>query len=213
MRANLNEAWISTRLLQDFGFSLIRKWSYLGISLGSKLLTLDTSVVSSRSRSVLVHFGRPSLTPRYSLFLSQRRSASLMQERDGDFSLFLIYIRVREHISTSTVQIGRADRPSHQRLLCDLNFGRIQKVSWKAYGTAVNRNSSLFVSSRAWDMKMERAGRRPPVDFSVRLFSLRLLSSSWLAGVSTFGKRKKETNVEQESRTRAEPMRKTRETW
>jgi len=44
-----------TRLLQDFGFSLIRKRSYLGISLGSTLLTLDTSVVSSRSRS----FPRP----------------------------------------------------------------------------------------------------------------------------------------------------------
>lgn len=89
-------------------------------------------------------------------------------------------------------------------------------MSWKAYGAVVNRNSPLFVWSRARDMKMERAGRRPPVDFSARLFSLRhrLFLSLDIAGVSIHsGKGKKGTNVEQESGTRAEPMRKTRGTW
>jgi len=58
-------------------------------------------------------------------------------------------------------------------------------------------------------------GSAPPVDFSARFFSLRPLSFSWhCRRFYTFGKRKKkETNVEQESRTRSEPMRKTRETW
>lgn len=112
---------------RNFDSSLIRKRSYLGISLGSRLLTLDTSVVTSPLSVGPCPFRTPfanAVTLSLSLSLSHRDSTN--ETRVGRESFSRANISQASTVCRSAEQIGTTK--AQPLLFFATSFGKVESV-------------------------------------------------------------------------------------